>query len=152
MGNEYTSGVAMLVLYVRVIDVYVDELDPGQLGFGRIQHFTGVFSDTVWGKPGPTDSFKNTNCIICIHKCIPLPMNQLKSTDGDSAMWLPDWLYRALPYIYAAAGIASIYNGENALHVGSGLLLIFTAFLVWKLRSNIKQQTKRTGKPTSSHS
>lgn len=32
MGNEYTSGVAMLVLYVRVIDVYVDELDPGQPG------------------------------------------------------------------------------------------------------------------------
>jgi hypothetical protein len=49
-------------------------------------------------------------------------------------MWLPDWLYKALPFIYAIAGALAVYNGGNLIGRGYGVLLIFTAYLVWSLR------------------
>jgi len=50
-------------------------------------------------------------------------------------MWLPEWLYKFLPHLYAVVGVLAIYKGGNAMSAGSGLLLVFTALLVWKLRS-----------------
>jgi hypothetical protein len=84
-----------------------------------------------------------SNCIIYIQKRHPTADEAIEFTNGDSAMWLPDWLYIVLPHIYAAMGILAIYSGDNAVSVGSGVLLVFTAFLVWKLRSEYKTLDKR---------
>jgi hypothetical protein len=51
-------------------------------------------------------------------------------------MWLPDWLYKTLPLIYMVAGLLAIYHAGNLIGQGSGVLLILTAFLVWKLRKD----------------
>lgn len=55
-------------------------------------------------------------------------------------MWLPDWLYRVLPLIYILSGVTAIYHGENLIGQGSGLILIFTAILVWKLRKECRSR------------
>jgi hypothetical protein len=49
-------------------------------------------------------------------------------------MYLPNKLYKTLPYFYVVAGLLAVYFGENPVGQGSGFLLIFTAFLIWKLR------------------
>jgi len=49
-------------------------------------------------------------------------------------MWLPDLLYKALPFIYVLAGVLAVFHGQNLPGRGSGVLLVFTAILVWKLR------------------
>jgi hypothetical protein len=49
-------------------------------------------------------------------------------------MWLPDWLYKYLPFIYAVAGLFSIYYANNLVGIGAGALLIFAGFLVWNFR------------------
>ena len=51
-------------------------------------------------------------------------------------MWLPDWLYKILPIIYTVAGLLTIYHAGNLVGQGSGVLLILTAFMVWKLRKD----------------
>ena len=51
-------------------------------------------------------------------------------------MWLPDWLYKALPIVYALAGLLAIYHASNFIGQGSGVLLFLTAFLIWKLRKD----------------
>jgi hypothetical protein len=58
-------------------------------------------------------------------------------------MWLPDWLYNALPLIYAGGGILSIYHANHPVAYGSGMLLILTAFLVFKLRKDYREKEKR---------
>jgi len=57
-------------------------------------------------------------------------------------MWLPEWLYKLLPHLYAATGLSAICLGNNAMSAGSGLLLVVTAFLVWKLRSKHRSASK----------
>jgi hypothetical protein len=54
----------------------------------------------------------------------------------DGEMWLPRWLYRAQPFIYSIAGVLAIYYSDRAIGYASGALLIFTAFLVFKLRAD----------------
>ena len=54
-------------------------------------------------------------------------MKKLKFTEGDSAMWLPDWLYKVLPLIYAVVGI------------GSGTLLVFAVYMIWNLRKDNRE-------------
>jgi len=54
-------------------------------------------------------------------------------------MWLPDWLYRTLPVIYLISGSFCFYYSEIVVGHASGVLLIFAAFLVWKLRKEFKE-------------
>ena len=49
-------------------------------------------------------------------------------------MWLPDWLYKALPFIYAVTGALAVCNGKNSTGQCSGALLFFAALLIWSLR------------------
>jgi hypothetical protein len=51
-------------------------------------------------------------------------------------MWLPDWLYKVLPLLYTVSGVFAIYHAGNLVGQGSGVLLILTALLVWKLRKD----------------
>ena len=57
-------------------------------------------------------------------------------------MWLPDWLYNALPFIYTMGGLLSIYHANNIVGQGSGVLLIFAGFLVWNLRTTKSTDAK----------
>jgi len=50
-------------------------------------------------------------------------------------MWLPDWLYKALPFVYAVSGMIAVYSGGNFVGYGSGLLLVLTGLMVFKLRA-----------------
>ena len=58
-------------------------------------------------------------------------------------MWLPDWLYNALPFFYAGGGILSIYYANHPVAYGSGVLLILTALLVFKLRKDSRVRYRR---------
>lgn len=55
----------------------------------------------------------------------------------------PKWLYESLPYVYAAAGIASIAQLDNALSVASGVLLISASVFVLWMRRTYRQDLKR---------
>lgn len=48
---------------------------------------------------------------------------------------LPDWLYNALPYLYAIIGLFSIIEMRNWMAVFSGVTLLSSAGIVWLLRS-----------------
>ena len=50
--------------------------------------------------------------------------------------WKPDWLYEAMPYIYSAAGIAAIFHFDTPAGHGAGILLLFAALLIWKMRKD----------------
>jgi hypothetical protein len=65
-------------------------------------------------------------------------------------MWSPDWLYKALPFIYALGGIFAIYSADNVVGYGAGALLVLTSFLVFKLRAGnvAKKQMHRRSKRT----
>ena len=57
---------------------------------------------------------------------------------GESAMWLPDWLHNSLPYIYSAIEMLAIYSADHPLGKGSGVLLMITALLIFKLRKDYR--------------
>jgi hypothetical protein len=48
--------------------------------------------------------------------------------------WKPDWLYKAMPYIYSVAGLAAIIHFDMPAGYGSGALLLFAALLIWMKR------------------
>ena len=48
--------------------------------------------------------------------------------------WKPAWLYKAMPYIYSVAGLATILHFDSLAGYGAGLLLLFAALLIWKMR------------------
>jgi hypothetical protein len=54
-------------------------------------------------------------------------------------MWLPDWLYRALPNIYGLAGLITIYKFNTPLGISSGVMLILTACLIFAMRRDYRQ-------------
>jgi hypothetical protein len=53
-------------------------------------------------------------------------------------MWLPNWLYRILPFIYSVTGLVCFYFSENWIACLSGVLLITAGIIVWKLRKEFK--------------
>ena len=63
-------------------------------------------------------------------------------------MWLPDWLYEALPRIYAILGLVVVYNFETPLGYTSGVILLFTSCIIWFMRRDYRQANthKKTGK------
>jgi hypothetical protein len=58
-------------------------------------------------------------------------------------MWLPDWLYKALPFVYALGGTFAIYSADNVVGYGAGALLVLTGFLVFKLRGGYVAKTQK---------
>lgn len=56
--------------------------------------------------------------------------------------YLPGWLYEALPYIYALAGIFVMFSLKGGAAVLSGSLLISAGFIVWKIRRNHRERAQ----------
>jgi hypothetical protein len=54
-------------------------------------------------------------------------------------MWLPDWIYELLPYLYAVSGSATVVFFDKALSRISGVLLLLTAGIIWVTRRNYRQ-------------
>jgi hypothetical protein len=54
-------------------------------------------------------------------------------------MWLPDWFYELLPYLYAVIGFGTASYFDTPVGYGSGFLLLFTAGLVWMMRRDYRQ-------------
>ena len=50
--------------------------------------------------------------------------------------WKPDWLYKAMPYIYSVAGLVTILHFGSPAGYGAGALLLFAALLIWKMRKD----------------
>lgn len=53
---------------------------------------------------------------------------------GERTMWIPNWLYNSLPYIYLIIGMLAIYLADHPVGQGSGVLLVLTTLLIIKLR------------------
>jgi hypothetical protein len=51
---------------------------------------------------------------------------------------IPDKFYELLPYLYAIAGVVTIYYFESSTGYASGLLLIFAAGLVFLMRRDYR--------------
>ena len=60
-------------------------------------------------------------------------------------MWLPDWLYRALPFIYTFFGFLCLFAGGWMSYAAGGMLLV-AAFIIWKLRK-IHRQLREGQRP-----
>jgi hypothetical protein len=54
-------------------------------------------------------------------------------------MWLPDWVYRTLPFIYSCSGFLCFYFSENWIGYVPGALLLTAGVMVWKLRKEFKE-------------
>jgi hypothetical protein len=48
---------------------------------------------------------------------------------------IPEPIYKALPYIYALGGLASLFNFDPTIGKISGVLLISASLIIFKLRS-----------------
>jgi hypothetical protein len=57
-------------------------------------------------------------------------------------MWLPNWLYHSLPFIYAAIGMLAIYLSDRPTVRGPGLLLVLIAFIILKMRWDYRSANK----------
>lgn len=51
-------------------------------------------------------------------------------------MWIPSRLYEVLPYVYAGAGLLTMYKLGNGVGIASGLMLMSAGGIVWLLRRN----------------
>ncbi|MFZ2295133.1 MAG: hypothetical protein WAW46_08865, partial [Polaromonas sp.] len=54
----------------------------------------------------------------------------------------PTWLYESLPYLYVAAGGATIATLEHAFSLISGSLLIMAGVQVWRIRRTNRRKIK----------
>lgn len=54
---------------------------------------------------------------------------------------LPAWLYEALPYVYAVAGLMTMAVLRNLMAVFSGLALLSAGITVWTLRYRYRQSS-----------
>ena len=55
-------------------------------------------------------------------------------------MWLPDWLYKSLPFLYVIAGSITMTHFDAVTGYISGLLLIFTGGVVIMMRLDYRQK------------
>lgn len=58
-------------------------------------------------------------------------------------LFLPAWLYNALPYLYAGAGLITIVAIRNGMALFAGGALLAAAFNVWQLRFRYRQLARR---------
>ena len=54
-------------------------------------------------------------------------------------MWLPDWLYELLPYLYTIAGSLTACLFQTPAGFASGFLLLLTGCLIWMMRRDYRQ-------------
>jgi hypothetical protein len=55
-------------------------------------------------------------------------------------MFLPDWVYRSLPFMYVMAGLIVASKMDHAFGVGAGVLLVATGLYVWKMRYEYRHE------------
>jgi hypothetical protein len=48
--------------------------------------------------------------------------------------WIPDWIYRLLPYTYILVGLAVVFNLDSKVALVSGITLSNIGFLLIGLR------------------
>ena len=59
-------------------------------------------------------------------------------------MWLPEWLYRALPLIYAGGGAMMFHlSGDEFVGRLGGGFLFAAAILIWGLRLHARRNASR---------
>lgn len=58
----------------------------------------------------------------------------------------PNWLYEPLPYLYVAAGIASIFGLGSLPALFSGVLLIVAGITTASMRHRHRKKLKQRGK------
>ena len=57
-------------------------------------------------------------------------------------MWLPDWLYRPLPFIYTIFGLLCLFYTGSWMGYVAGAMLLMAALIIWKLRKAHKEMRK----------
>jgi hypothetical protein len=70
-------------------------------------------------------------------------------------MWLPDSVYKALPFVYLTAGISAMFFADHIIGYGACLLLVFAGLLILKLRKDnsapiVKGDRRRVARVRSS--
>lgn len=53
-------------------------------------------------------------------------------------MWLPDWLYEVLPFVYMAAGIVAFSHFNTPIAYGAGALFVLASLLIFKMRMDYR--------------
>lgn len=90
-------------------------------------------------------------CSCAARRRFPLGLQHALERSGDvKKLFLPGWLYNALPYLYAVAGVLTIVVIHNGMAIFSGLALLLAAGNVWQLRYRYRllaRHRSRTQKP-----
>jgi len=55
-----------------------------------------------------------------------------------TTLWLPDWLYESIPFVYLAAGCAAILHSTTLAGYAAGALLLLAAVLILKMRKDYR--------------
>ena len=55
----------------------------------------------------------------------------------------PDWLYKAMPSIYLAVGVAALIYADTPLGYVAGTVLVLTACLIWMKRKTNQTQVSK---------
>lgn len=55
-------------------------------------------------------------------------------------MFLPDWVYRILPFVYIMIGLMVASSMDHSIGVGSGVILVITGLFVWKMRIDYRRE------------
>jgi len=58
-------------------------------------------------------------------------------------MWLPDWLYRALPFLYTIFGLLCLLYTGGWMGYAAGIMLLAAAVIIWMLRKTHKAMRER---------
>ncbi len=61
-------------------------------------------------------------------------------------MFLPDRIYRMLPFAYIVVGIIVATEMDSLLGTGSGVLLGITGLLIWKMRVDYRREITVTNR------
>jgi len=55
-------------------------------------------------------------------------------------MFLPNWVYRILPFLYIIVGLVVATKMEHLIGIGSGAILMATGLYVWKMRIDYRHE------------
>lgn len=55
-------------------------------------------------------------------------------------MFLPDWIYRVLPFVYILIGLIVATEMDSIIGTGSGVLLGITGLIIWKMRIDFRRE------------
>jgi hypothetical protein len=71
-------------------------------------------------------------------KALLYPAEHIQQFTGEKAMWLPDRVYEALPYLYGCAGLVTCYKFSTPLGYVSGVVLLIIGWAVWIMRRDYR--------------